>query len=164
MSAGSAAHKKLVRALWRALGRRPDVRLWPQATGQGVPMATIKAALGRLLRGPLTAQLLREVFGRLARMKFGVKGGGDLSGALMPDGRRIEVEAKTGDGKPKPGQRAFRAMIEKFGGLYILVHAADDADIDRAVAEAVSHVQQEIDTRRATRVLTARTADDSSRT
>jgi hypothetical protein len=60
-------------------------------------------------------------------VKFGTPGAADLSG-LLRDGRRLEVEVKTSKGRQSEQQRKFQAMIERFGGVYILARNADDAE------------------------------------
>lgn len=61
------------------------------------------------------------------KIRAGVNGCGDLSG-ILNDGRRLEVEIKTF----RPGseqfaqQRAFEAMIARFGGVYIVARSAGD--------------------------------------
>lgn len=60
-------------------------------------------------------------------VKFGTPGAADLSGILI-DGTRIEIEVKTATGRQSKQQQAFQAMIERFGGIYILARSADDAE------------------------------------
>jgi len=59
-------------------------------------------------------------------VKFGLKGQADITG-MMLDGRRLEVETKrrTG-GVQSPDQKAFQAMIEGGGGVYILASSIAD--------------------------------------
>ena len=86
------------------LGARPDVRLWRSNCGAARDRAT-----GRVVR-------------------FGVPGQADLSGIYRrpcpccgtPLGQRLEIEVKTPTGRQSPAQRKFQAMIERFGGLYII--------------------------------------------
>lgn len=86
----------------KALG----LSIWPMNTG-GLPVA---GAGGK------------RYFVRLNR-----PGAADLTG-ILPDGRRIEVEVKTGEGKPNPNQLEFRAMIAQNRGVYLLVHDVYDFD------------------------------------
>jgi len=60
------------------------------------------------------------------KVKFGLKGQADITG-MMLDGRRLEVETKrrTG-GVQSPDQKAFQAMIEGGGGVYLLASSIDD--------------------------------------
>lgn len=66
--------------------------------------------------------------GRVVRS--GVKGQADISGILM-GGRRIEIEVKTATGQQRPEQKKWQAMIERFGGLYVLARTPDD--VERAI-------------------------------
>jgi hypothetical protein len=104
----------LMKEILLQIGSRPDVRLWRNNVG---------AAKGRGKQG-------REYF-----VRFGLPGSADLSG-LLANGRRLEVEVK----RPKGGrhaeeQKSFGAMIERFGGLYVLARSVDD--VERAVNTAL---------------------------
>lgn len=90
----------LVSAILREFGSRPGLRLWRQNTGAA--------------RTP-TGQVVR----------FGVPGQADISG-ITNTGRRIEIETKAGRGRLSEAQQNWRAMIEKFGGLYILARTLAD--------------------------------------
>jgi hypothetical protein len=50
----------------------------------------------------------------------------DISG-ILHDGRRLEIECKSATGRQSPEQASFQAMIERFGGVYILARSAQDA-------------------------------------
>ena len=59
-------------------------------------------------------------------VKCGMDGQADITG-MMLDGRRLEVETKRRHGgRQSPGQKAFQAMIEASGGVYILAASVDD--------------------------------------
>lgn len=89
-----------------ALGSRPDLcRIWRANTG--------KAA--RRLAG-----------GGVQVVTFGVIGQADLSGLLV-NGRRLEIEVKSATGKQRPEQKNYQAMIERFGGLYVLARSVEEA-------------------------------------
>lgn len=60
-------------------------------------------------------------------MRFGVPGQGDISG-LLANGRRVEIEVKSARGTQSQQQRAFEAMISRFGGLYILARSVADVE------------------------------------
>jgi len=59
-------------------------------------------------------------------VRFGFKGMADLSG-IVQGGRRLEIECKTKTGRLSKEQERFGAMIERFGGIYIVARSADDA-------------------------------------
>lgn len=84
-------HQKLVNEILLAVGSMPQCRVWPRAVG----------------------------FDRMKKIKYGIVGESDIDGIMMPNGRRISIEVKTGTGKLSKEQLAWRTMIEKFGGLYI---------------------------------------------
>ena len=102
------------------LGRLPFCRIWPQETGVARALSTDQV------------------------VSFGVKGGGDLSGLLAPDGRRLEVEIKTGKARQSKQQRRFEAMLTRFGGLYLLVSSLAQEGEDAAVDNAIAHVTAEV--------------------
>ena len=58
-------------------------------------------------------------------VRFGVPGQADLTG-ILPDGRRLEIEAKSPDGRQTEEQRNFQRMIERFGGVYVLARSVED--------------------------------------
>jgi hypothetical protein len=53
-------------------------------------------------------------------------GAGDLSG-ILADGRRLEIEVKSAKGEQGEAQVRWQAMIEKFGGVYILARSVAEA-------------------------------------
>ena len=57
-------------------------------------------------------------------VRFGVKGQADITG--IRDGRRIEIETKTKEGKLNLDQEMFRDMILSQGGLYFVARSVDD--------------------------------------
>jgi hypothetical protein len=83
----------------REFGTKPWLRLWRQNTGA--------ARFGRQF------------------VRFGVPGQADLSG-ILPGGRRLEIEVKSPTGVQSDEQRDFQALIERFGGVYILARSVED--------------------------------------
>lgn len=65
-------------------------------------------------------------------VRFGVVGQADISGLMLPSGRRLEIEVKSATGRQRPEQVVFQRMIESFGGLYVLARSL--SDVDRALA------------------------------
>ena len=90
-------------AIIREFGTRPELRLWRANCG--------------------TARF----HGRVVR--FGVPGQADLTGILQ-NGRRIEIEVKSATGRQSIEQKQYQAMIERFGGLYILARSVEDVAIN----------------------------------
>ncbi len=58
-------------------------------------------------------------------MHFGLVGSADLLG-ITSDGRFLAIEVKTGRAKQTPAQKAFQAMISRFGGRYRVVSTAHE--------------------------------------
>ncbi len=91
----------IVAATLLALSKLPGVRVWRNSTG------------------------VLRVGDRAVR--FGLTGSADILGLLAPSGRLIAVEAKTPTGKQTPEQKSFESMVTKYGGLYLLIHSAEEA-------------------------------------
>jgi hypothetical protein len=101
MAGNTADHQRLVKLLLVAFSM-PDVRVWPNVVG---------------------------VFQRIKSdemIRVGVVGSADISG-IYKDGRRIEIEVKTGNAKQSKEQKKWQIMIEKFGGIFILARSVDGA-------------------------------------
>lgn len=101
--AGSTeAHQKLVYEILKEYGSLSYLRLWKNSTG------TAKSLEGNRF------------------IKFGLKSSSDILGIHYPTGKLVAIEVKTGNSKPTKGQKAFRAMIRKFCGIYILARSTSD--------------------------------------
>ena len=92
---------EILRAVHRAIGARPDARLWRVNVGAAVPVSRACAACRRYT------------------IRFGVPGMADLMGVLAPGGRMLSIECKSPSGKLTDEQRAWDAMVRRFGGLSI---------------------------------------------
>lgn len=57
-------------------------------------------------------------------VKAGLNGACDVTG-ILPNGRRCEIEVKTGSGKLSKDQQRYKDMIERHGGLYIEARDVD---------------------------------------
>jgi hypothetical protein len=90
----------LVADILLAIGSRPDVRVWKNATG------------------------VAKIDDRV--IKFGLKGSADILGILAPSGRFLAIECKVGRDTQSPYQKNFQLMIETMGGLYILARSVSD--------------------------------------
>lgn len=84
-------HQKLVDDILFSIGSNPRIRIWTRQVG----------------------------FDYMRKIKFGVEGEADLQGIIAPTGRMLSIECKTGKGKLNAAQKRWRAMVLKFGGLYI---------------------------------------------
>lgn len=102
--------QQIQQAILATLGALPDVRLWRQNSGMAVPLEALRRGEDRPVR-------------------YGVNGCGDLSGVLQVSGLgiRLEVEVKAATGRQSDDQKRFQAMIERFGGIYILARSVEEA-------------------------------------
>jgi hypothetical protein len=139
---GVAATIRVLPEVVAAVGDRTEVlvelsktglcRVWKQPTGVGYPKRAVDVLAGALRaiaagHGLVaTAHAALESFKRIRPIHYGVEGGADISGILV-DGRRLEVECKTGGGVLEPQQRVFRDMIVAHGGLHIEARSAVQA-------------------------------------
>lgn len=108
-----------------ALGTRRDLKIWRQNCGK-VP---IRDDDGRVLRvfdaGP-------------------PKGAADLSGIVIPEGWRLEIEVKADGGRVSPAQKRWRDFIVASGGVHAVVKFDDGATLEENVARAVATIEQAI--------------------
>jgi len=74
-------------------------------------------------------------------IRFGVDGGGDISGIII-GGYRIEMEIKTGKAVQNKNQKKFEKMITNFDGFYKVVRSSKQA------VEWVREVLQQLNTSR----------------
>lgn len=63
--------------------------------------------------------------GRVVR--FGLKGSSDILG-IYRGGYILAIEVKTGRGRQTVYQQRFQAMIERFGGRYVIVASAEECE------------------------------------
>ena len=91
--------KQLQNAILRTFGTRLDMRIW-------------RANVGVARYGDRV-------------VVFGLPGQADISG-LLPGGIRLEIEVKSPTGRQSEDQRNFQAMIERFGGVYVLARSVED--------------------------------------
>lgn len=89
------------------------------------------------IKGQIIAYLrLRHIMviprntGRLGGVRFGYVGAADLEG-ILPGGRHLEIEVKTVEGEQSGAQRAFQALVEQAGGLYVVARSV--ADVEHAL-------------------------------
>lgn len=93
----------LVAAILIRYGSHPRIRIWR------ANVLVAKDSRGRVVRA-------------------GIPGQADISGLLAPHGRRLEIECKSPTGRQRDDQRRWQAMIESFGGLYVLARSTDDVE------------------------------------
>lgn len=117
MSASRSAPRTSEAALQAAIlqkwGADPRLRIWRQNTGQAwVP-------LGHGWRP----------------VRMGLPGVADIIGIMAPHGRWLAIETKASGGRQRSSQKAFQAMVERMGGLYVL--ARDVETVDAALEKAL---------------------------
>jgi hypothetical protein len=110
------AERDLVYEILLTWGAHPLLRIWRANTG-----------VGWFKDG----QPARKTDKGAYPVKFGTPGQADITGLVLPIGRRLEIECKAKT-KQSDDQRSYQRMIENFGGLYVLAHSVDD--VDRALA------------------------------
>lgn len=96
------SEQQIQNEILRAFATRPDMRLW-------------RANSGAARFGDRT-------------VKFGVNGQADLTG-ILPGGRRLEIEVKAEKGRQSTAQKNYQAMIERFGGVYVLARSVEDVRV-----------------------------------
>lgn len=104
-----------VRRLLIALGSRKELRVWRQNVGK---------------------TFIRDEMGEVDRVFTAgpPQGAADISGIVVGDGRRIEIECKVAGRSRTPEQEHWAEFIERAGGIYEL--ATDDEAVE-AIAERV---------------------------
>jgi len=65
-------------------------------------------------------------------IKYGLAGSADITG-ILKNGKRVEIECKTGKGKLHLRQKAFQKMILDHEGIYIVARSVDQviSDIEK---------------------------------
>jgi hypothetical protein len=99
----NAEHVRVVADILARCGARPDCRIWANNSG--------------VARG-LTGNGI---------VRFGLKGSADILG-ILSGGQFFSIEVKTGSATQRPEQKAFQAMVTKFGGIYLLVRSAEEVE------------------------------------
>jgi hypothetical protein len=89
----------------------------------------IRIALGRIPGLVLMRNNSGMADMRGYKLRFGVgingKGGADLIGWYR--GRFVAAEIKTPTGRLTPDQLAFKALVERDGGIYVVLRSVDEA-------------------------------------
>lgn len=78
-------------------------------------------------------------------VRFGLPGQADITGAIGPTGRRIEIEVKSETGRLSPEQVAFGEWMRALGALYIVAKPprGSGESAARLVLEHVTRIIQE---------------------
>ncbi len=118
----NAITKKILLEIPRAF---PGSRLWRANTGAGVPYSVVREAIRLLTQGNIA-----ECVAYLSRQRtvtFGIPGQADTSGILAPNGRRLEIEVKNAGDRMRPEQITFQQMVQRTGGVYVVVGSFEEA-------------------------------------
>lgn len=110
------AERDLLHLILSTWGAHPALRIWRANTG-----------VGWFANGQPARKTDRGAY----PVRFGTPGQGDISGLVLPSGRRLEIETKAKT-KQSDDQKSFERMIKNFGGLYVLARSLED--VDRALA------------------------------
>lgn len=111
-----------------SLGARIDLRIWRQNTGS-VPIIE-EGGVKRIFHTGIPT------------------GAADISG-ICSGGRRLEIETKAADTRTGPAQNAWRAMIKRFGGVYVRVRYDESLSMKQNVAAAIEQIDKAIQEKRA---------------
>ena len=95
--------REILHAVLRALGSRPDCRVWRNSVG-----VAVEPSSGRVVR-------------------FGVRGSSDVLGILSGSGRLVSIEVKAPSGRVSQEQQTWLDMVARFGGLSVVARSAADA-------------------------------------
>lgn len=113
---------RFMRELMLALGSLACLRVWRQNVGQ----IAVRDRAGEVIRmfdaGP-------------------PKGAADLTG-ITRAGRRVEIEVKARGGALSKEQIAWREMIERWGGVYLLAEWNEDESLEANVERVRADVER----------------------
>lgn len=97
-------HNILVNQVLIELGKYPElVRAWRNETGAA-----------RMMNNPERI------------IHYGLKGSADITG-ILNNGKRLEMEVKTGNATQSKQQKLFNKMIDEFNGIYCVVKSTNEA-------------------------------------
>jgi len=120
----------------------PFMRACMIALGSGHGIKIHRQNCGKLLVRNHEGKVIRAV-------DFGPPpGAADVSGWVIPEGWRLELEFKAADGKQSKEQKAWQNACERGGVIYVLISYSDLLSFDENVREAVKQVEHAIASRR----------------
>jgi len=132
---GKNPHTELKKDVILEVAKSGMARVWPQETGTAYSIGSVKAGVAALKTG----LSIMDIFKYLKMISYGRKGSADISGIMVLDGRRLEIEIKTGTGRQEEDQKSFALMIEKHGGIYILARSVEQALADLKKSKQHKH-------------------------
>lgn len=103
----TSQHTRLVDSIRLALGREPDLTLWPN---------------------PVKHVEVPSADGRVVHLRTGLAvGSADLIGILAPAGRLVALEVKTGRAVASPQQVMWAELVRRRGGFAAVVRSVEEA-------------------------------------
>jgi len=118
----------LTRAILLEIPKRFPARAWRRNVGGGYPAQVVHQTLGLLESGRVADAI--ALLRRTRVVHFGLAGEPDIDGILqVPGGHglRLTVEVKVGADRVREDQANYGAMIERFGGVFLVARSVDEA-------------------------------------
>lgn len=116
--------KELQTDILKTFGALPSLRIWRENTGLAFGYSQVRAAVALLKIGKIKLALAK--FGSMAPTRYGTPGRPDIMGILLVTGRSIAIEVKFPGEVLEGDQVKWRAMFERYNGLYILAYSLQD--------------------------------------
>jgi hypothetical protein len=123
----------LTRAILLAIPQRFPARAWRRNVGGGYPAQVVHQALTLLDAGRVkdAIALLR----RTRVVHYGMAGEPDIDGIIqVPGGHglRLAIEVKAGSDRVREDQANYGAMVERFGGVYLVARDVEEVLVELA--------------------------------
>lgn len=115
--------KILQTQILKAIGARPDLRVWRQNTGQswtGNQVVRIAAP------GSYPVEPGDVVIRQAHPIRFGLPGSADIFGIMQPSGRFLAIEVKAPKGRVTEEQKRFLGMVRAMGGVAIVARSVEE--------------------------------------
>lgn len=122
MSSSAESESSIQAAILRATcGER--IRLWrSNVAAAAVTLPEVRRAL---IAEGIPKTVVDRIARRLRPRDVGIPGQSDLTG-ILGDGRFVGVEVKSATGRLSERQVAFKEMVERFNGVYLVARSVDD--------------------------------------
>lgn len=116
-------HSELKNDVIKEVAKSGLAKVWPQETGKAYTIGSVKKAVVKLKTG----LSIMDFFDHLRFIAYGKVGAADITGIILKDGRRLEIEIKTGTGEQEPDQIDYGNSIARCGGIYIVARSVEQA-------------------------------------
>lgn len=128
---------EVLTAVLRYLGARDDVTVWRNNTGNSLGIISQFVDAACKAQPSIAPQLRGFLATYRSAVAFGLPGSADVFGVRRTLGYNVDhepkvlgqfvaVECKSDTGRLSAQQRAFQAMIQRRGGLYVLARDVSD--------------------------------------